>query len=902
MLKSPKSIPILHSCNLPQKRQTNLLILEYCDLAITQINHLRFSFTNFFRLHVSTFLTFFLFTFAFLSAFGGFTTSYGQVKIKEKVEIKPLITKGSSIIRNNILTEPHSIRLEYSWIPSYQGTKPRFGYRIRTNTPFCSDNRSPEYEFDGNFVYEINNPLGTTYDFTLEYVHWNSLRGEYEYYGMLGDYFDVYVDGSHYKRFRMEGYIEPWYGYLGIDINGSEIEFNDLGKYFNFYTSNECLPIIGKVNEDWPTISLIEGEEYLTFFNVATEDTIGDSFYSGDYLDNGFPIKLIYDKPLYSENNINAILKAEVNGEVAFDTILVKAICITGSSIEASVEYPYVYNNDVNGIYINSTYSDECMLKTLPEDIKFNVAILEGADYGYLINPQTGEKGTVLNNLSHVNGQLYLEFITNQLEPPLEGDIINLLVTTTNPSIPYTEVRMNIFQSKIIIEFDKEKLSPGEEANIYLYMKGPEGEKLAFPNGVDQEFYISIYKNMEYADIYTNEDTISSDMFYPGKQPFKIKAINEIDLDSVRVMLYVDTEIESSDPAITKVNNTDTLQMNNVSMSFNSGLSKKTYNLKSRRIANGKSKTNEKNNINSLGIISSVNTSSELTLIAGVAGIDIKKGGCDDLDICDSPLSVPNFQLKKVIAGGANPDACEPIQRDASGNIKFPIQTGGFAPLYWMKRQNISASPCKNDNGMIQFNMEIKENDKVVNTLKPEYILEFCVNNIAAAGWTLITNTSHMINILNNTLVDGKITANTKAEIKNFEHDIKVSKIYEPKIIKYKLEPVTFAHENRHKEDYDSALVANKERLFDQKIKDYQITCEDYKKPYNEAQEVADINFSRIVREFIEDVIKNSSGKYYNFSSERDYEDFVQRQPKVQMEIANFEKALSNFKRQYGIF
>ena len=287
--------------------------------------------------------------------------------------------------------------------------------------------------------------------------------------------------------------------------------------------------------------------------------------------------------------------------------------------------------------------------------------------------------------------------------------------------------------------------------------------------------------------------------------------------------------------------------------------------------------------------------------IYGEGSVEIQKGGCDDLDICENPLPVPSVKLKKVPAliSYDNPNPCEPNKKDSQG--KIIVQSGGFLPLYWKNRQDISASACLSDDGSVQYKMLLNENNQTVNELKPEYVLEICNGNISQANWLLINNVTHMINILNSTLVNNMPTDNTTAEIKKFEHDIKAARKYGSPVIKYIFEPVVLAHENRHKYDYDSALVANKEKLLDQKIRDYKITCEDYKKPYDEAQILAEVEFLGIVKEYIEDVIDNSYKNFYNRGTKKDNENFVQNRPEVQKEVDKFENALSNFKKQYGI-
>lgn len=432
IVNSPKFKPVIYSSK-------QIFTTAINRLRSRLSNKLKFCISDFFilRLHVSTCLNFFFITFIFLF----FTVSYGQVKIKERVEINPKRIKSKPKIINKTQAQSHTIRLEYKWEQSYIGTKPQFGFRFRIGTPFCSDNRKPDYNFDGGtLTYEINNPLGTTYDFTLEYVGWSPWTKSYQFLGELGDYFDVYVDGEHYAKFRGDGFIAPWFGYLGIDLHKNSIGYYYPGVKIDFYTTKDCSPIIGNLNEDWPTITIAQGQEYLSFYLVSTDDTIGDSFYSEDYLDE-LPV-IINDNPYYKNSTQYGVIAAELNGVIAKDSIKI----IKDDNFELEV-------------------------KTSPEDIK------------------TGE--------------------------------------TTN-----------ILLKQIQFDGTKTDFEIGQLFNVEIY-DGTQFGTLVAPNGID-----------------------TADSFTQIEQGFKFKAAENINLDSVEVVIKVSTEI-NSEPILAKVSSNTNKKNNN---------------------------------------------------------------------------------------------------------------------------------------------------------------------------------------------------------------------------------------------------------------------------------------------------------------------------------------------------
>jgi hypothetical protein len=317
------------------------------------------------------------------------SSSNAQVKIKEKVEIKPStsiqITKGSA----KTTSENYSLRATHYWTQFYTGENndiPLFRMRFKI-TSFCSDIIYSHFDYSGNLEFNLTELKGTSYTISLllsERTAWDSV---YKYEGLHGAPFQVYVDGEFVKDANNSTSVSPWFGYLGIYVYGSEMIFDNSGIKVTFDTHQACSSIIGRLYEDWPTITITEGSQYLSFFAWEKGDTLGDSFYSGDYLHDNFPL-LIYDKPLYNNSDLDAIIMAEVNGVTAFDTV--KIIKVGDFELDVQLLPVEIAPSEESDVLLQQvTYTG---LQDFPEEQLFDVEIIEGGEYGTIISSNGVDK------------------------------------------------------------------------------------------------------------------------------------------------------------------------------------------------------------------------------------------------------------------------------------------------------------------------------------------------------------------------------------------------------------------------------------------------------------------------------------------------------------------------------
>ena len=327
---------------------------------------------------------------------------------------------------------------------------------------------------------------------------------------------------------------------LANDFNLDTFQENNCNDTFSLFS---ILPIYNDLDQYWRTdrpmtFTIQSGSDYCQFASVETNELLGPTIII-NYGD-------VYDYYLYanranlpfSEKEI--ILQAEANGIVNADTLILRGWVY--NRISFSLSSNEIYYGDLCELTIGAeTIGSSCPPPPFSEDETFSVSIIEGSEYGYLVNTKTGETGTTLGNIHHIDGYIFVDFIADGVVPPNSGGIVKINASSSDSDLPEEDRQFIVLPSSIIVEFEKDNLFTGETSDIYLYMRGPEGEKLPFPNGAEQEFYIEIIENWDYTKLFAVDDTNGYELLTDVKQPIKIKADDDIELDSLKVWLYIET-------------------------------------------------------------------------------------------------------------------------------------------------------------------------------------------------------------------------------------------------------------------------------------------------------------------------------------------------------------------------
>jgi hypothetical protein len=123
----------------------------------------------------------------------------------------------------------------------------------------------------------------------------------------------------------------------------------------------------------------------------------------------------------------------------------------------------------VNWIY---TYRrDKCTDNLLPDTTKYILRIIEGTEFGHLIDPVTGNPADLITNLSHTNyGEASFRYVADGVNPVVEDTAIVRIAATDSRIMP-CDVTILIREdttSHVKAYFERENITAGETVNIII--------------------------------------------------------------------------------------------------------------------------------------------------------------------------------------------------------------------------------------------------------------------------------------------------------------------------------------------------------------------------------------------------------------------------------------------------
>ncbi len=371
----------------------------------TKSNSFRFSFlVSRFSFLVSRFslLAFTFFVFIFSSHINA------QVIIKEKVEINP----QSVIVPDNPNSNSHSMSVEVNWdAQEVQANGHFWNANLQVNTQLT--NNCDQVVGATGFVFGwptgssiLNIQNVNSYYYTLRVT----LTGFYGAYQSVDVNYSIYFDdellhsglieamsGLDYTWTVTRYYEQTIYVFLvdfldfKINTNNYPVEYKN--KY-NLYTnpSNSCSSSNVVSLTDSLNLSIIQGSQYLTFFQNQTEDTLGSS--TQTILSDLNNIKLLYNKPLRDTLDTLGVIMIEGNGLVEYDSVKIKP-ALFDLIVETEPKIIAPGDTAIVTVKRRTDYGTE----EFPSDQSFDVWIIEGSSYGFLLDSLTGNSGSSLTGI-----------------------------------------------------------------------------------------------------------------------------------------------------------------------------------------------------------------------------------------------------------------------------------------------------------------------------------------------------------------------------------------------------------------------------------------------------------------------------------------------------------------------
>lgn len=485
------------------------------------------------------------------------TACLAQVKIKERIEIE---SKKSAMVKiADIYSDTHSIKAVVEW-----DTTGRTYHYLRAKLKITDNCTGEIVETDyANHGYVEVGLTAATAGFYSVLVNTQS-----NYYPIDNSWFNfnfwhslkIYADDQLIHTGSYSAAVDPWFGKLNLVVSGNQLVCSDDKISFNIGDEN-CSSITGLKNDGDVSLSILEGTEYSSFYDEASGVNLGK--YVTTPLSNANNISLILDSLYLGDRDTNIVISVVSDWLNELDTISVISVKdISELKIYTdSYEGPPTDTGKTEYIDVYAEKGGRCDIpyEELPEETKYNVKITQGSELGVIGYQPDGweitQTGIDLYNLDHNYGWLYLIFLSNVLTPT-QRDTVIINVSTTDQSIDPVDVIFYIQPDPLLAYADPNPVIAGDTARIIMKQFTENGLFEDFPS--DAVFDIDIYEGYDYGTFYSSSVSDTSDYFYDTSGDFSFVAADSIDADSVSVIVWIGTRIESDDGGVISGNITST--------------------------------------------------------------------------------------------------------------------------------------------------------------------------------------------------------------------------------------------------------------------------------------------------------------------------------------------------------
>ncbi len=456
-----------------------------------------------------------------------------QTIIRERVEIKPTLNRNLGRVQSGELTK---LTIKLSWdMPNRPGDIVVFRESGDCpNFPMVKDEPTPGYE---ELVID-NTPPGTYLVRAVVNLYPGEIsHGVFQIY--VGDSLALNWSPTFTGSLLQAAYAQTnftlslysglsfittnkvcWHGYRDLSLYYLT-DYSNCTASSNYYSDNDIV-----------TLTIENGGEYLSFIKNSDWDHPTDTL---KFLPKDDINILVYqDKANYNTQPLYSIIKAEVNGIVHKDSVLLPAA--GDFYVGADLHMPYVYPQETNSIYVYGEGDGECGVG-LPEDIKFNINLISGTNFGSIYDTATGQRGQSLVNLSHEFGFLEVFFVADG-EVPVQPEQAVVRISTTDPSIEPYDLTIYISPQVLKAEFNPGVLNIGELSNVHMTKLLPDGTTQEFPD--EQGFFTEILEGQQYATLLEPIYNSSGTEIWSGHD-FQILAADSIPDDSVFIKLKINT-------------------------------------------------------------------------------------------------------------------------------------------------------------------------------------------------------------------------------------------------------------------------------------------------------------------------------------------------------------------------
>jgi hypothetical protein len=200
----------------------------------------------------------------------------------------------------------------------------------------------------------------------------------------------------------------------------------------NSCSSTNVVSLTDEVN-----LSIIQGSQYLAFYQIQTEDTLGSS--TQTILSDLNNILLIYNQPLRDTLDTLGVIKIEGNGLVEYDSVTIKP-ALFDLIVETDPKIIAPGDTAIVTVKRRTDYGTE----EFNSDQSFDVWIVEGSNYGLLLDSLTGNSGSSLTGAVNrfrivANDSIDVDSTKISIKVTTEESVISARLTRDNTKTNITE-------------------------------------------------------------------------------------------------------------------------------------------------------------------------------------------------------------------------------------------------------------------------------------------------------------------------------------------------------------------------------------------------------------------------------------------------------------------------------
>ncbi|NLT52126.1 MAG: hypothetical protein GXX85_14565, partial [Ignavibacteria bacterium] len=474
-----------------------------------------------------------------------------QVKIKEKVEIKPEETDIEKLFHSSG-SQNHTATFVLSWTTDYPDkAKPE---TIKFQAYLTNGNY-----LDSSKTKIVKSVLCTGYSGTITLSLSNLITG------WLSGSASTHTFGAPGIRARCrlildgevihetpDSVVAPYD--IGHRINlpfreGIKMKLTDhytRGKLFLSYDKKADIiikegEILNKPENVWNTnkeslnYNIIKGNDYCTLLNCVYDESAGVWVETdvGDYFTKKFTasgyIKVHNNEKYIGDEPFEVIVSSSVVGITAFDTLYIEA-CPLGYNINSEISRDIVFFEENTQIPIWVNYSKNCELVEFPKDLNFIAKVIEGQKY-ITLSTENGKLGDTLSG----NDMSSLSVNVDNFAP---DSVINAKIEITS-NLPGTQgdvLNLKILPPQYEVKIEPASLSPGDTATVTVWERNESGKLEKMPS--DQTFEAETYMGCSNAVILSQTGE-EGNYLYGMNHPFYLTANDTVDSSSVFLQLKV---------------------------------------------------------------------------------------------------------------------------------------------------------------------------------------------------------------------------------------------------------------------------------------------------------------------------------------------------------------------------